>query len=166
MRRYVAALLLLGCSTVVSLQSAAQCTLNGKITLKAIAEVETRVARGDGRSMTKLLPADRVVPGDEVIYTVEIRNTAATALPGPCVDYPVPEHMRYLDDSAVGPGAEVSYSVDGGRSFDRAENLRVPGPGGALRAATGADYTHIRWQLKNMLKGNSVAFARFRAIVK
>jgi hypothetical protein len=66
----------------------------------------------------------------------------------------------------VGPGAEVSYSVDGGRSFERAEYLTVQGPDGRLRPAVAADYTDIRWQLKNSLKANSVAFVRFRALVK
>jgi uncharacterized repeat protein (TIGR01451 family) len=107
-----------------------------------------------------------VVPGDRVIYTLEVRNTGATALDAPVVTHPVPEHMRYVADSAVGPGAEVSYSVDGGRSFDRAENLKVPGIDGRLRRAIAADYTDIRWQLKNTLKANSVAFVRFRALVK
>ena len=74
--------------------------------------------------------------------------------------------MRYVADSAVGPGAEVSYSVDGGRSFDRAENLKVPGKDGEPRPAVAADYTHIRWRLKNSLKANSVAFVRFRARVE
>jgi uncharacterized repeat protein (TIGR01451 family) len=107
-----------------------------------------------------------VVPGDQVIYTVEIRNTGAEAVLAPSVAYAIPEHMRYVADSAVGPGAEVSYSIDGGRTFDRPENLKVAGPAGQLRPADAADYTHIRWQLKNSLKGNSVAFARFRAVVK
>jgi hypothetical protein len=74
--------------------------------------------------------------------------------------------MRYVADSAVGPGAEVSYSIDGGKSFERAENLRVTGADGQSRPATAADYTHIRWHLKNTLKANSVAFVRFRALVK
>jgi hypothetical protein len=74
--------------------------------------------------------------------------------------------MRYVADSAVGPGAEVSYSVDGGHTFERAEALKVPGTDGRLRRAVAADYTHIRWQLKNALKANSVAFVRFRALVK
>ena len=30
-----------------------------------------------------LVPADRVVPGDEVFYTLEIRNTGGTKLPPP-----------------------------------------------------------------------------------
>ena len=133
--------------------------------VKAIAEVEVTTLIG-GRETVKLAPADRVVPGDQVIYTLEIRNNGAMSLPPPKVDYPVPEHMRYLDDSAAGPGADITYSVDGGHTFDRSEHLQVMGPDGNPRPAVGADYTHIRWQLKNILKGRSVAFARFRAIVK
>src|SRR5258708_5963521 len=135
------------------------------IVIKAIAEVE-QSSQVDGRESRKLVAADRVVSGDAVMYTLEVRNTAATSLPRPTVTYPVPEHMPYTPDSAVGPGTEVSYSVDAVRSFDTPENLKIQEPGGQVRAATAVDYTHIRWQLKNDLKGNSVAFVRFRAQVK
>ncbi len=135
------------------------------LTIRSIAEVESK-ALAAGRQVVKLIPADRVVPGDQVIYTLEVRNTGATTLDSPIVTHPVPEHMRYVADSAVGPGAEVSYSVDGGRTFDRAENLKVLGVDGGLRRAVSADYTDIRWQLKNSLKANSVVFVRFRALVK
>ena len=135
------------------------------LAVKAIAEVEFRSREG-GREVVKLIPADRVVPGDRVIYTLEVRNTAATELQAPTVTHPIPDHMRYIANSAVGPGAEVSYSVDGGHSFGQAEDLKVPGVDGRLRPAVAADYTHIRWQLKNSLRANSVAFVRFRALVK
>jgi uncharacterized repeat protein (TIGR01451 family) len=119
-----------------------------------------------GRAPVELVPADKVVPGDRVIYTLEVRNGAETALDAPDFSYPIPEHMRYIADSAVGPGAVVSFSVDGGHTFARAEDLKVKGPGDKLRAAVAADYTDIRWQLKNRLKVNSVAFVRFRTVVK
>ncbi len=135
------------------------------IVIKAIAEVE-QSRQTEGRESRKLVAADRVVSGDAVMYTLEVRNTAATSLPRPTVTYPVPEHMTYTPDSAVGPGTEVTYSVDAGRSFDAPENLKIQEPSGQVRAATALDYTHIRWQLKNALKGNSVAFVRFRARVK
>jgi uncharacterized repeat protein (TIGR01451 family) len=135
------------------------------IAVKAIAEVESN-RRVGGRETPKLVPADRVVPGDQVIYTLEVRNTGAATVATPVVIRPIPEHTRYVADSAVGPGAEVSYSVDGGQSFDRAENLLVQGADGRQRPAVAADITHIRWQLKHSLKSNSVAFVRFRAVVK
>jgi len=138
---------------------------SGPLEIRAVAEVESK-SMDRGREIVKLIPADRVVPGDRVLYTLEVRNTGATALDAPIVAHPVPEHMRYVAGTAVGPGAEVTYSVDGGHTFDRAENLKVSGPDGNPRPAVAADYTHIRWQLKNSLKANSMAFVRFRALVK
>jgi uncharacterized repeat protein (TIGR01451 family) len=139
--------------------------VSNPIVIKAIAEVE-QSTQIQGRESRKVVAADRVVSGDAVMYTLEVRNTAASSVPRPTVTYPIPEHMTYTPDSAVGPGTDVTYSVDAGRSFDAPENLKVQEPGGQMRAATAADYTHIRWQLKNALKGNSVAFVRFRAQMK
>lgn len=146
----------------------AQTTTNeakDRMTIRAIAEVETKTVV-NGREVTKLAPADRLVPGDRVIYTLEIRNTSIMALPPPSIEYAVPEHTRYIADSASGPGADITYSIDGGHSYDRTENLKVPGEQGAKRVAAAEEYTHIRWQLKNILKGGAVAFARFRVVVK
>lgn len=113
-----------------------------------------------------LVPADRVVPGDEVFYTLEIRNIGSRPVPTPTVDFAIPEHMRYIADSAVGAGAEVSYSVDGGHTFRRPESLAIVPVGGEPRLATAADYTHIRWRLKHVLQPKAMALARFRAVVK
>jgi uncharacterized repeat protein (TIGR01451 family) len=137
----------------------------GSLDIKTIAEVELRTS-DNGRDVVKLVPADRLVPGDQVVYTLQVRNSEAAAVAAPTVTNPIPEHMVYVVDSAVGPGATVSYSVDGGHSFNSAANLTVQGPDGRPRPAAPADYTHIRWQFKNSLKGNSVAFVRFRAVVK
>ena len=116
-----------------------------------------------GRSVQRLLPADHVVPGDLVIYTVAVRNGSDAQVSRPQFVAPIPEHTVFVADSAVGPGADISYSVDGGRTFDRPENLKVHGPGGALRAATVTDYTHIRWTLRHGLKAHSIVYARFHA---
>jgi uncharacterized repeat protein (TIGR01451 family) len=140
-------------------------TSSNPIAVHVIAEVEARGSE-HGRSFTKLVPANKLVPGDKVLYTLEVRNVGPTSLEAPVVTQPVPAHMIYLPDSAVGPGADVSYSIDGGRTFDLPENLKVPGANGAVRSATAADYTDIRWQLHSLLKADSVAFVRFRAQVK
>ena len=134
------------------------------ISIKTVAEVETRVIVA-GSEVVKLAPADRLVPSDQVIYTLEVSNTDTSAVSAPTVTYPIPQHMVYIANSAIGPGAEVSYSVDG-HTFDKPENLKVPATDGRLRTATPADYTHIRWQFQHALKANSTAFVRFRALVK
>jgi hypothetical protein len=125
------------------------------------AELEQQQTVG-GRTVLRLLPADHVVPGDLVIYTVEV-HSSGSALLRPQFVAPIPEHTSYVADSAVGPGADISYSADGGQTFDRPENLRVHGAGGALRAAVASDYTHIRWMLRHGLKAHSVVYARFHA---
>jgi uncharacterized repeat protein (TIGR01451 family) len=117
----------------------------------------------NGRQSLRLLPADHVVPGDLLIYTLRVRNPGREAIASPQFVAPIPEHTSYVAESAAGPGAQVLYSVDGGQSFDQPQNLKVHGAGGALRPATAADYTHIRWTLKHSLKSKSVAYARFRA---
>ncbi len=44
--------------------------------IKSIAEVESRSVQS-GQRIIKLIPADRVAPGDRVIYTLEVRNAGA-----------------------------------------------------------------------------------------
>ena len=145
-------------------------TASGQATLPAIeirtiAEVETKSVDA-GREIVHLSPADRVVPGDRLVYTVEIRNTGTTDVAAPTVTRPVPAHVAYVADSATGPGAAVTYSADGGVTFDRPEALSAPGPDGKMQLVKASNYTHIRWQFKKKLKSKSVAFARFRAVVK
>jgi len=106
------------------------------------------------------------VPGDRVIYTLEARNTGATALDAPSIGLSIPEHMRYVTDSAVGPGAEVTYSVDGGRQLRARRESQAAGAGRPGAPGRRRGLHHIRWQLKGSLKANSVAFVRFRALVK
>jgi uncharacterized repeat protein (TIGR01451 family) len=152
------------CSVALAVTTSGQAT-SSDLVIKAVAEVKMKTTQ-DGAETLRLVPAMRVVPGDEVIYTLEVRNTGPTAVHSPTVTYAVPAHTSYLADSATGPGAEVSYSVDQGATFGPPENLRVNGEGGHLRRAIASDYTHIRWKLKTILKPKSVAFTRFRSIVK
>jgi uncharacterized repeat protein (TIGR01451 family) len=101
-----------------------------------------------------------------VIYTIEVRNEGPDAVDGYSFTSAVPEHMVYVADSGVAPGAEVSFSVDGGRSFDAPEKLTVHGADGKQRPARPADYTAIRWTLRNRLKSGSTVLARYRAVLR
>jgi len=145
--------------------SLAEDGLSPAVTIKTIAERVVTRQSGERKS-EQLMPADHVVPGDMVIYTIEVRNEGPDAVDGYSFTSEVPEHMVYVADSAVAPGAEVSFSVDGGRSFDAAEKLTVHGADGKQRPARPADYTAIRWTLRNRLKSGSTVLARYRAVLR
>ena len=134
------------------------------LTIKTVAEVQSRIAEG-GAQVARLVPADRVVPGDLVFYTLEVRNTGALA-PAPVVTSAIPAHTSYIAGSAVGPGAEVSFSVDGGLTFEPAQKLIIKNANGHGRPAVAADYTHVRWHLNTALNAHAVTFVRFRAVVR
>jgi uncharacterized repeat protein (TIGR01451 family) len=130
-----------------------------------VAEMERTVTATDGSKQTTLVPATLVPPGGEVVYTVKFENAGKQAATDVVVTNPVPEHTRYVANSAGGPGTEVTYSVDGGKTFGAPESLKVAAEDGT-RAATAADYTHLRFRLVNALPPGQVAYARFRAVVK
>lgn len=136
-------------------------------------ELATRVEKivavdvvGADAPRTQLVPAGVASPGEEVIVTVSFANVSGQALDGVRITQPIPSNMRYVDGSAIGPGSEVLYSVDGGASYGQANELKVIAADGTRRAATADDYTHIRWLLKAPLAAGARGFARFRAIVR
>jgi uncharacterized repeat protein (TIGR01451 family) len=149
------------CMLVISAIAQAQNPAEHLVT-NVSAELVAR-AVDHGAPALELRTAERVVPGDVLIYTVEVRNAGRYAAESAMVVQPIPNHMMYVADSAVGPGVDVDYSVDGGRTFGQPEDLKLAGA--AVRASA-ADYTHIRWRLRNRLKPNSTAYLRFRAQVK
>jgi len=145
-------------------QSSAQ-TLPAGVVQRTTGELLAR-RPGGGPVRFDLSPADHVVSGDQVVYTVEIRNTTRHAIDAIVAVTPIPEKMKYIGGSATGPGCDVDFSVDGGVSFDSADHLTIPLPAGQFRPAVAADYTHIRWRLKFALRGLATALARFRAVLK
>lgn len=138
----------------------------GSVLVKTVAEQEEMVAGANGAKVARLSPATKVLPGHEVIYTVTFENIGKEAAKDVVVTNPVPEHTSYVSGSAFGPGTELEFSADGGHSFAGADALTVHGADGSVRPATAADYTHIRFVLKNALTPGAVAFARYRALVK
>ena len=138
----------------------------GCILLKTVAEIEQVTTDERGEKTTRLVPVEKIVPGNEVIYTVSATNVCDQAADNVVIDNPVPQHMDYVGGSAIGPGTDVSFSIDGGFNFGKPETLKVAGADGAQRQAEPREYTNIRWVMRNQLKPGAVAFARFRAVLE
>ena len=133
------------------------------IRLKTVAEVEVRVVNDKGETEVKRMPAAKVVQGTEVIYTITVSNLGDQPADSVVVTDPIPENTTYVDRSAFGAGTKITFSVDGGKSYDLAGKLKVKDAAGKLRAATASDYTHIRWVLNFTLKPKDVAPVWFKA---
>ena len=135
----------------------------GCIVLKSTAEVEQEVINAKGEKSTQLVPAAKVVPGVEVVWTVTANNICKAPSDKVTINNAVPEHMTYIADSAAGPGTDITYSVDG-KSFAAPAQLTVQ-ENGAARKARADEYRQIRWVFKDSLQPGASAFARFRAVL-
>ncbi len=122
----------------------------------------------EGRQVRRLMPAEnqRIVPGDEVIFTVTFTNISAESADNVTITNPVPDHMRLVAGSAVGPGTDITFSVDGGQTYGLPDELTVADATLGSRPATADDYTHIRWRMQNALQPGAKGFARFRAVLR
>jgi hypothetical protein len=121
-------------------------------------------AEGDAEDSVQITTDTLAPPAVELIVNVRFTNWSEHVLDSIRITSPIPADLRYLADSASGPGADVLFSVDSGRSFGRPEELTVQAPDGSVRGADPADYTHVRWVLRASLDAGASGVARFRAV--
>jgi len=140
-------------------QSQSACAVD----LKTTGEIEKEVVNAQGEKTKVLSPADKVIPGTEVIWTVTATNGCKKPADKPVINNPVPEHMTLVPGSVVGAGSDISYSVDG-KTFGAIDKLTVT-QDGATRPARAEDIRHIRWEFRNSLQPGASAFGRFRAVL-
>lgn len=116
----------------------------GHIKISMQAQIEQVSVDVMGRKLVKMVDAELVLPGEEVVYTITFENISDETTTGVVISNPIPEHMVFVSGLSKPQGVEVVYSVDG-KHFDRPEKLRVAIDGDKTRPAVAADYTHIRW---------------------
>jgi uncharacterized repeat protein (TIGR01451 family) len=134
------------------------------IELTTAAETEQEVAE-QGQKVKRLVPVGKVVPGNEVVWTITAKNVCDKPAENVVVANPVPEHMSYVAGTAVGTGTDIVYSLDG-KSFKSAADLVVRADDGSSRPARADEYRAIRWTYKAAFAPGAVAFVRYRAVVK
>ena len=137
-----------------------------QIEVKTVAEIEVTETDKQGKKIVKRVAPTSVVPGTEVIYTITAKNTGTEPADNIVVTNPVPKETVYVDGSAFGAGANITFSVDGGKSYAKAETLTVKDKAGKPRPATAKDYTHVRWTFQFNLQPGQEAPVWYRARVK
>jgi uncharacterized repeat protein (TIGR01451 family) len=137
-----------------------------RIELQVTAQREIEEVDDEGEVELVRIFAKKILPGDEVIYTIEYSNIGYDAADRVGVTCPLPEGMRYRKFSAAGDGAEILFSIDDGHTFDEPANLIVRNDEGDVAKAKTRHYTHIRWRLLKHVAAGSSGSVSFRATLE
>jgi uncharacterized repeat protein (TIGR01451 family) len=141
--------------------------------LISLASIETKievkkveVTTVYGKKKLQEVKADKVLPGDELIYTIYFKNVDRIPVDHIRITDPIPKGTVYKDGSAFGAGTDITFSVDGGNTYDAPDNLTVTNAKGETRRAQASDYTDILWIFKPKLLPGKTGTAQFRVIIK
>ena len=130
-----------------------------------IKKVETFI-NPDGLVERRMVDAIKVVPGDELQYTVRFSNDGEAAVDAGSIVITdaIPAHTQYVDGSAFGSGTDVRFSVDG-ESFAPPKNLMLIKQGAQV-IASAENYTAIRWTFAPVLKPGASGYVSFKVRLK
>jgi uncharacterized repeat protein (TIGR01451 family) len=136
------------------------------IRLTNIAEIEIEVVSKDGTKTLKRTAVQKAVPATVVIYTTTFENVTDKPVGNIVINNPIPNDSEYKAGSAFGKDCEILFSADGGKTFAKAENLKVKGVDGKERMALPREYTHIRWTYTGQLMAGRSGEVGFRTVIK
>ena len=149
---------------VIALSVSAFAQEEGHLNVKTVVQKEEVTVNAAGERETRLVPAETVIPGERVVYTITFRNVSEEPADDVVITNPIDASLTYVDGSAFGPGTEIQFSVDGGSSFAAPAELSVV-EDGVERPATANDFTHVRWVMQNDLAVGAQGMARFTAVL-
>ena len=102
-----------------------------------------------GEKVTRRVSAANVDPGDVIFYTLNFVNSGDEAATSAVIDDPIPKGTFYLPGSAFGKDAEITFSIDNGKTFKKPSLLtyevKLANGKTEKRSASPEEYTHIRW---------------------
>ena len=126
------------------------------VSVSITAEKEVTVVKS-GQKMTKKIAAAKIEPGDVIFYTLNYINSGNEAATSVVLDDPIPLGTVYLPGSAFGNDAEITFSIDNGKSYKKPSLLvyELKSANGAKekRTASPEEYTNIRWVIARIDAG-------------
>lgn len=139
------------------------------VTLSSDVKIERVEVDAAGKEKITLYAPKQVVvvPGDKVVFTLEVANTGAQPAAGFRATNPMPGPVQFV--SVAEDWAEVS--VDGGTNWGKLAALKVkkaPAEGAAPleRAADVADVTHVRWVFADAIAPGGKRTISYRGVIK
>lgn len=157
--------ILMSVVALLALGVSAQAQEQGHLDVQTVVHKEQVTMNEAGEAETELVPAETVLPGENVVYTTTFRNISEESADNIVITNPIGASLVYVEGSAFGPGADIEFSVDGGQTFATRDALTVT-EDGATRPAEAKDFTHIRWVMAQELAAGSQGVTRFSAMLK
>jgi hypothetical protein len=136
-----------------------------QIDLVSVVEVEVVEKDDQGNEVVKRVPAKKVIPGTEVIYTTTFKYNSDQPGTDIVITNPIPQFTVYKIGSASGDNTVIQYSVNNGQSFHSTAQLKVMDEEGNARAAQASDYTDIRWTYLGQLEKGDEGSVEFRVVL-
>ena len=151
--------------TTSALVCLAASLLQGNVTINSASFQELTKVTPSGEKVKEWVKASKVVPGTVIRYMNTLNNDGAKSATKLVIKNPIPKNMEYVSNSALcQTGCSVSYSVDGGKSYKKAEALYV-GVAQKRHLAKASEYTDIKWVLTR-LDANAQSSVEYKARLK
>jgi uncharacterized repeat protein (TIGR01451 family) len=123
---------------------------HANLSISSISLQEQTKITSSGEKVKEWVKASKVVPGTVIRYVNTIENSGDKPAMQLVVNNPIPENMEYVANTAACEGScSITYSVDGGKSFNQPEKLFV-GEGKERHMARAAEYTDIKWVVDSL----------------
>lgn len=134
------------------------------LTLTGAVFQEMEIKNADGKIERKMMQAETVVPGTEVVYVITYQNKGAKPAEKVVITNPVPKELEYI---MVMPSvAKFDVSVDEGKKYDDLQRLNIKDSDGKRRPARATDVTHLRWAIPSDVAPGKTGAVSFRARLK
>lgn len=119
-----------------------------RVSVSITAEKEVAVME-NGKTVKKKVPATQIDPGNILFYTVSYINSGDEVAKSAVIDDAIPQGTAYSPGSAFGENADITFSIDGGKTFRKSAlltyDVKLPNGKTETRRASPDEYTHIRW---------------------
>jgi len=116
-----------------------------------------------------MVAADKVESGDVITYVISYVNTGDEDATDANVDDPIPNGTVYVLGSAFGDNADITFSIDGGKTFKKPSlltyEIKLPNGKTEKKIASPEQYTHVRWTI-NKISAHGSGQVGFKVKVK
>jgi uncharacterized repeat protein (TIGR01451 family) len=142
-----------------------------KLNLVADKKVTQTDAQGNKKVVWEALANGATVgTGDVVRYTVTGANQGDRPAKNLSVEQPITKGLTYVADSAMVKGvkAEVTFSIDSGKTFSAKPTIAVTQPDGTVenKPAPLSSYSNVRWTFTEPVAPKAQAIATYQVAVR